>query len=88
MYSAFSFASWLAHDLLANRDTKDAAEAARRMHLKANVYLRIVLERVHGRDVAELHALLQTLNKIAVRDLERVLEDLDRIKPPVPDPRT
>jgi len=81
LFNAFNSASWFGGDLLENRDTEDSREAAKRAHLKANVYLRIVLDRVHGRDIAELHALLQPLDKIAVGDIEGALEDLDHIKP-------
>jgi hypothetical protein len=81
LFNAFNSAKWLAGDVLAHRDLKDSLEAAKRNHLRAGVLVRIVLDRVHGRDVADLEAWLQTLDKLAVGDIEAALEDLDRPKP-------
>lgn len=82
--NAFNSSSWLAGDLLAHRGTQDSVDAAKRKHFRASVLVRIVLDRVRGRDVAEYEAHLQRLDKptpIATSVLDALLRDLDRPTP-------
>jgi hypothetical protein len=68
LFNTFHHASWHASDLLRNRDALVSLEVAQRWHGQAGLLVRIVLELVRGRDVADLEAALAEIDP-AAKDL-------------------
>jgi hypothetical protein len=66
LLNALNWVGWHASDLLRSRDALDSLSAAQWWHVRATALVRIVLDLVRGRDVAEL---------------EDGLRELDRTKP-------
>ena len=63
LFNAFNQAKWHVSDLMRNRDALASLKVAEIAHLKAQTLLAIVLGLVHGRDVSELEATLDTLDE-------------------------
>jgi hypothetical protein len=66
LFNTLHWVRWHASDLLNNRDALDSLSDAQWWHARATALVRIVLDLVRGRDVAEL---------------EKGLRELDQTKP-------
>jgi hypothetical protein len=64
--------------VLAHADIEESRRTAKRHHLRATVLARVVLDRVRGRDAAELEAHLQTLDRFTNEEIDALLQRLDR----------
>jgi hypothetical protein len=62
LFNTFNQSSWHASDLLRNRDALVSLEVAQGWHGQAGLLVRIVLELVRGRDVADLEAALAKID--------------------------
>ena len=63
LLNTLHWVSWHASDLLRNRDALDSLSAAQWWHVRATALVRIVLDLVRGRDVAELEDGLRELDQ-------------------------